>query len=450
MNKTKFSTDFTQGNVPKQLVTFALPLYLSNILQIVYNMVDMIIVGQVMGKVGLSAVSVGGDVTNFLNFCAMGFSGAGQVIIAQLLGAKKSEELGRFIGNMATFLFCFGIFLSALSLTFLEQILEIMNTPTESFAETFAYATVTLSGVVFIYGYNAVSAVLRGLGDSKHPFIFISIAAVLNLILDAVLVIFLNFGAKGAALATIISQGTSFLACVIFLYKRRAQLGFSISRADFFTPDKQLLSKLIKLGLPMAVRSASISTSKLFVSSWINSYGVAVSAFAGVANKIASVSQLLSTALTMAGSSMVGQNIGARKFERITKILKVMFQITLTLAMLLSAAIYIFPEEIYGIFTDDEKVLQIGMEFLPIAILLFFGSSVRSPMTALINGSGNYLANFMTALFDGIILRIGLALYFGLILEMQYFGFWLGDAIAGFTPLVIGTVLYFSGRWRGF
>ena len=145
---------------------------------------------------------------------------------------------------------------------------------------------------------------------------------------------------------------------------------------------------------------------------------------------------------------MVGQNIGAKKFDRIAKILKVMFKITLTIATILSAVIYIFPEEIYGIFTNDEKVLQIGMEFLPIAIMLFFGSAVRSPMTALINGSGNYLANFMTALFDGIILRIGLALYFGLMLEMKYFGFWLGDAIAGFTPLVIGTFLYFSGKWK--
>ena len=448
MNKKNFTTDFTEGNIPRQLITFALPLYLSNILQIVYNMVDMIIVGQVMGKVGLSAVAIGGDVTNFLNFFAMGFSGAGQVIISQLLGAKKSEELGRFIGNMASFLFCGGIFLSVIFLVFLEPILEIMNTPPESFSEAFAYATVTISGVVFIYGYNAVSSILRGLGDSKHPFIFISIATILNLILDVIFVIFLEFGAKGAALATIISQGISFLSCVIFLYRRRAELGFSISRADFFTPDKKLLSRLIKLGLPMAIRSASISTSKLFVNSWINSYGVAVSAFAGVANKIASVSQLLSTALTMAGSSMVGQNIGAKKFDRIAKILKVMFKITLTIATTLSAVIYIFPEEIYGIFTDDEKVLQIGMEFLPIAILLFFGSAVRSPMTALINGSGNYLANFMTALFDGIILRIGLALYFGLVLEMKYFGFWLGDAIAGFTPLVIGTFLYFSGKWK--
>ena len=448
MSKTTFSTDFTQGNIPHQLVSFALPLYLSNMLQIVYNMVDMMIVGQVMGKVGLSAVAIGGDVSNFLNFFAMGFSGAGQVIIAQLLGAKKSEELGRFIGNMMTFLFCGGIVLSVICLISLESILKIMSTPAESFEEAFAYATVTMSGVVFIYGYNAISSILRGLGDSKHPFIFVGIAAVLNVILDVIFVIVLEFGAKGAALATVISQGTSFLSGVIFIYRRRSELEFKITRKDFLTPDRKLLLQLLKLGLPMAIRSASISTSKLFVNSWINSYGVVVSAFAGVANKIASVSQLLSSALTMAGSSMVGQNIGARQFDRVTKILKVIFKIALTIATGLSLAMYTFPEEIYHTFTDDDKVLEVGMAFLPIAVLLFFGSACRCPMTALINGSGNYTANFLTALFDGIILRIGLALFFGLTLEMKYFGFWLGDAIAGFTPLVIGTVLYFSGKWK--
>ena len=443
-----FTQDFTQGNVPRQLITFALPLYLSNILQIIYNVVDMIIVGQTLGKVGLSAVAIGGDVTAFLTFFSMGFSGAGQVIIAQLLGAQKTQELGKFIGNMMSFLFTGGIILSVVCLILRENILDLLNTPPESFGEALSYATVTISGIIFIYGYNAISSIMRGLGDSKHPFIFISVAAILNVVLDICFVIYLEMGAMGAALATVISQGTSFISCIIFLYKHRAELGFEISRADFFTPDFELLKKLIKLGVPMAIKSASIHISKIFVSSWINSYGVAVSAFAGIGNKINSIAMLMSNALTMAGASMVGQNIGAKKFERVTKILQVIFAITLTIAALMSAAIWFFPTQIFSIFTEDTNVIAVGMEYLPLAILFFFGSAVRSPMNALINGSGNYVSNFLTALFDGIILRIGLALLFGLELEMNYLGFWLGDALAGFTPLVIGTALYFSGKWR--
>ena len=175
----------------------------------------MIIVGHVLGKVGLSAVSIGGDVANFLMFLAMGIAKAGQVIIAQLLGAGKSRDLGRFIGNMMTFLFVLAIVLTFICLRECETILELMNTPPEALEEAFAFTTVIISGLIFTYGYNAVSAILRGSGDSKHPFIFISIAAILNVILDIILVIFLGVGAKGAAIATVTSQGVSFIACAV-------------------------------------------------------------------------------------------------------------------------------------------------------------------------------------------------------------------------------------------
>ena len=446
-NKTLIK-DFTQGNVTKQLLTFALPLYMSNILQIVYNMVDMIIVGQMLGPVGLSAVSIGGDVANFLMFVSMGFSSAGQVIISQLLGAKQPDKLGRFIGNMLAFLTILSVIFSAVCLSLRVPILNLMNTPAESFDEALAYATVTVSGLIFIYGYNTMSAIMRGLGDSKHPFIFISISATLNIILDVLFVIVLNFGAKGAALATVIAQATSFIACAIFLYNRREQLGFNLTSRDFTTPDKNLLGRLIKLGLPMAIKSASIHFSKLFVNSWINSYGVAVSAFAGVANKINSVANLMSNSLNTAGASMVGQNIGAQKYDRVTKIIVIIFKIAMSIAAILSIVMMTFPKQIYSAFTDDEEVIKVGLEYLPIAVLIFFGSATRCPSNALINGCGNYLANFMTALFDGIILRIGFSVLFGLYFDMKYLGFWLGDAVAGFTPLVIGIILYFSGRWK--
>lgn len=438
-----FSTDFTQGNIPRQLLTFTLPLYASNVLQIFYNVTDMVIVGQVMGKVGLSAVSIGGDVSNFLMFFSMGFSSAGQVIIAQLLGAGRRRDIGRFIGNMTTFLFCGGIFFSVVCLCLRSEILQVMSTPPEAFAEALSYVTVTMSGIVFIYGYNTVSSVMRGLGDSKHPFIFISVAAVLNVALDVLFVIVMKFGAMGAALATVISQGTSFVACVIFLYRNRERLDFTIDAADFVTVDGKLLARFVKLGLPMAIKSASIQTSKLFVNSWINSYGVAVSAFAGVANKINSTSILLAQALNTAGASMIGQNIAAKEFERVKKIIGSIFA-----AALMSLAVALFPDEIFGLFTSDATVLAIGESYVPLAVLFFLGSACRAPMTALINGSGNYLANFMTALLDGLILRIGLAVLFGLGLNLRHWGFWLGDALAGFTPLIIGGCLYFSGRWK--
>ena len=340
--------------------------------------------------------------------------------------------------------------LSSIGLVLQSGILTLMNTPEQSMEGATNYATVCMVGLVFIYGYNIVSAILRGMGDSKHPFIFISIAAVLNLVLDLIFVVGFDMGAGGAALATVISQGVSFISCALFLVKNRSAFELNIGLRDFFRWDGKMLGDLVKLGTPMAIKSASIQVSKLFVNSWINSYGVAVSAFAGIANKVSSVANLISMAMNMAGSTMVGQNIAAGEFGRVKKILAQLTAITLSVAGLMSLLICLFPTQIFSIFTDsgDADVLAIAEGYVPIAVLLIAGSALRAVMNALINGSGNYKINFVTAILDGVVMRIGLALLFGLALGMQHYGFWLGDALAGFTPFWIGLVFYFTGRWN--
>ena len=145
---------------------------------------------------------------------------------------------------------------------------------------------------------------------------------------------------------------------------------------------------------------------------------------------------------------MVGQNIGAGKYERVGKVMKSIFSITIIISTVFSLLIIFFPDKIYGMFTDDPEVIAIGYKYVPIAVLFFFGSCARSGMNALVNGSGNYKVNFATAILDGIVLRIGFAVLFGLILGMKHYGFWLGDALAGFTPLWIGLFFYYSGAWR--
>lgn len=443
-----YITDFTQGSVPRHLLIFSAPLFLSNLLQVVYNLVDMVIVGRVAGEVGLSAVSIGGDISSFLTFISMGFSSAGQVLIAQYIGAGRRQQVGTFICTMTSFLLTAAFGVSAVCLLLRETILQLMNTPAESYQQTLDYATVCMFGMVFIYGYNIVGAILRGMGDSKHPFLFISMAAVLNVVLDILFVIVLDYGAKGAALATVISQAVSFLTCVAFLMRNSEKFGLSFRPSYFLRWDRPMLSALIKLGIPMAIKSAAIHFSKLFVNSWINSYGVSVSAVAGIANKFSSISNLFSQAVNTAGASMVGQNIGAKKYDRVPKVMVTAFGITLIVATVLTFILVTFPNAVFGIFTDKADVLAVCMEYLPVAIVIFYGSSFRSCMNALINGSGNYRINFVTAILDGMILRIGLSLLFGLVLHMDYVGFWLGDALAGFTPFFIGLVYYFSGKWK--
>ncbi len=433
----------------RQLLTFAAPLFLSNLLQVFYNTVDMVVVGKAMGDVGISAVSVGGDLSNLLTFVAMGFSAAGQVLIAKYVGSGEKDKIGKFTGNMAFFLFSCAIVISILGLIFQDTLLRLMHTPEEAYNSASEYSFVCMIGLVFIYGYNMVSAVLRGMGDSKHPFVFISVAAAINVALDLIFVLKMDMGAMGAALATVIGQAVSFIACTVFLYKRRSEFSLDVSIREFFTPDKEMLSALIKLGSPMAIKFASVQLSKLFVNSWVNSYGIEVSAFSGIVNKIASIINLISNALNTAGSTLVGQNIAAAKEDRIRGILKSLAVVTLSVATTLTVIFFFFQENIISFFASGEQsVIAIGDKFFPIAVLLFYASALRATMNAILNGSGNYKVNFATAIFDGILMRIGLSVLFGFVLKMDYYGFWLGDALAGFTPFVIGIFFWFSGAWK--
>lgn len=440
--------DFTKGNITKHLVLFAWPLLLSNILQVVYSMVDMIVVGHEMGEMGISAVSIGGDVTNLLTFIGMGFASAGQILIARFIGAGQRNKIGKFVGTMSSFLFLCAVIISALGLIFQDFMLDVMNTPREALTEASAYSKVCMIGLVFIYGYNVVSAILRGMGDSKHPLIFIGISTVINIILDIILV--KDYGAFGAAIATVISQAVSFIACTVFLIIKRQEFELNTKARDFFKWDKDMLSAFVSLGSPMAIKFASVQVSKLFVNSWINDYGVTVSAFSGIANKLASVVNLFSNAFNTAGSTMVGQNLVAGKFDRVKRIMCDVLFITFAIAVIFSVVMVISPEKIFGLFANETSAdaLRLSGEYVPIALMMFLASSLRAVMNALINGSGHTMVNFATAILDGIVLRIGLAVLLGLVCNMGYFGFWLGDAIAGFTPFWIGIIFYLSGTWK--
>lgn len=443
---SKLQKDFTIGSISKQLIDFSTPLFFSSLLQVVYNMVDMIIVGHYCGSIGLAAVAVGSDVTNFLTFIAIGFSSAGQVIIAQYLGAGQKENISRFVTTMAIFMLSLAVALSCSGLLCLDYMLQLMHTPAESYQDTYRYGCITMSGLFFIYGYNMLSAILRGLGDSKHPFIFISLAAVLNVILDLIFIVKLESGPSGAAWATVISQAISFLTCLFFLQANRKELGMEGKVP--FTLDIRMLQTFMALGIPMAVKVGSVHVTKLFVNSWINSFGVTVAAVAGIANKLNSVCGLVANSVNTAGASMIGQNIGAEKYDRVPQIMAYTFGFASAFLVVYGFALWQFPEHIFKIFTDNSDVIKVAMEYVPYGLMTFGGAAVRAPMNSLINGSGNSTMNFLTAILDGFVMRLGGAVLFGLVLNGGYTGFWLADAIAGYTPLFLGGWFLLFGNWR--
>ena len=439
--------DYTQGPITKQLIIFFIPLFFANLLQIVYNIADMIIVGNVIGSVGLSAVSVGGDISQLLTFMVMGFANASQVIISQYIGADQRHRIGKFIGTFISLTFVCVVVLTTACVLLQNQIIQWMQTPVEAQADAKSYFVTCACGLIFIFGYNAISAIMRGLGDSKRPFVFIAIAAILNIGLDLLFVYVFGMRAFGAALATVISQGVSFLIGIIYLWKKKEQLGFEIHFKDIRF-NKGYLGPLVKLGIPMAIKHASVCISKLFVNSFLNSYGLVVSAVVGMVSKMTSVAILISNAFNTAGASMVGQNIGAEKYKRVLRILVSMVVLIVPIYIVIGVILFLFPEQIYSIFTSDPEVMKVAMQFLPIWLLILGGAVVRAPVNAFMNGTGNYTLNFLLAILDAVIVRVGLSLLLGLVLDWGYMGFWYGDAIAGFTPLVIFLCYLPTGKWK--
>ena len=447
MSEKSMRKDLTEGSVPKLLLTFAAPLFVSNALQAVYNIVDMIVVGQVIGGSGMSAVSTGGNILHLLTFVAMGFSSAGQVIIAREVGMRNNDAVKKTIGTLFTLLFAIALVISVGCYVFRDPLLQVVNTPAEAYQYTMDYTVICILGLIFIYGYNVVSAIMRGMGDSKRPFMFVAIAAVINIVLDIVFVAFLNMEVADAAWATVIGQSFSFIFAMGYLYRHKEGFDFDFALKSFI-PDGKAMEKIVALGVPMALQSAAISISQTVVAAWVNSFGLIASAIAGIIGKLNMMMGILSNSITTAAASMVGQNLGARKYDRIPKILAWGSGSALFLAVIAAVIVKMHPETIFGLFTSDAAVLaEASVIILPV-ILNFIGAATRCFAFGIINGSGNSKLNLCVAILDGMIARIGLAYLLGWVFAMGPKGFWLGDALAGFMPLVIGGTYYLLGGWR--
>ena len=439
--------DLTEGSVPKLLLSFAAPLFVSNALQAIYNIVDMVVVGQVIGGTGMSAVATGGNVLHILTFMAMGFSSAGQVIIARYVGSQNQDGVKKTIGTMFTLLLSMSLVVSIICFLLRGWILDLVNTPAEAYKYTMDYTVICIIGLFFIYGYNVVSAIMRGMGDSKRPFMFVAIAAVMNMILDIIFVAFMGMEVAGAAWATVIGQGFSFIYAVWYLYKHKENFGFDFKPASFI-PEGEAMSKSFALGIPMALQSAAVSISQTVVAAWVNSFGVIFSAIAGILGKLNMMMGIMSNAVTTACASMVGQNLGARKYDRILKILLWGTAGTLVLALVCAAALRANPQFFFELFTQDKDVIANASVIILPCTLNFIGAASRCFGFGIINGSGNSRLNLAVAILDGVIARIGIAYVLGWVLKMGPQGFWLGDAIAGFMPFVIGFAFYLSGAWK--
>ena len=440
--------DLTTGSVPKTLLNFAAPLFLSGLLQMVYNMVDMIVVGQMVGTGGLSAVSVGGELLMLITFVAMGFSNAGQILISRYVGENRHDLIGQMVATLFTLLMSLAVIIMGVFLFTYQNIMAWLNTPDSIWEYTRQYCITCICGTVFIYGYNLVSAILRGMGDSKHPFMFIAIASILNLLLDLLFVGPLQMGPQGAALATVIGQAVSFLFALTLLYRHREQIHFDF-KPSHFRIYRNVIRPLLSLGIPMVIQSAAITFSMLFVNSFINRYGEIHIAVTGIARKLENMISIVAQAISAAGGAMISQALGAGKTRRVPKVVFHALWIVAIPSAIFALITLIKPEWLFGIFSPDPEVLEMVLElYIPVAMIQYLGCTLRPPSFALINGSGNSRLNLAVALLDGVACRIGLSILLGVTFNWGITGFWYGNAISGCVPFLVGFTYLLSGRWK--
>ena len=445
--KSGIGTDFTQGPIMPMLLRFLLPFLLANLLNSIYNMVDTIIIGQFVGSTGIVAVSVGGKMLNLFTNIGIAFAGGGQILISQLAGAKRREEYNATIGTMLTEMLALSVFFTVLTLAFSERIIVWLNAPEQAAAPALSYLRITCAGLPLIFGYNAISSVLRGMGDSKDPLIFIAIAAVVNLVGDLVLIGCFHMGAAGTAIATVAGQGVSLIFSVVFLYRKRDRFGFDF-RLRSFRVDWGKLGIMLRLGLPTAVSACCITGTQLFMYSYVNLCGLAESAAYSIGDKVYHLANIFTTSVKQASGSAVGQNFGADRHDRVKKLVYASLLLTLGTTVVLAIPSLLLPRQIFGLFTDDAAVLSYAPVFMQICCLIFLLSSLMASYDSVVTGTGNTVLSMISGILDGVVLRIFFSFFFAYTLGLGIVGFFLGDALARCAPVAVNAAYYYSGAWR--
>jgi len=353
----------TKGRIGPALLRFALPFIFANFIQALYGAVDLFVVGRYSGSAAVSAVSIGSMVMMTITGIILGISMGGTVILGNKIGAEDPEGASNAVGNLTFLFLVFALVLTPLMVLLVNPITTIMQTPSEAVEEAHNYLKICSWGIPFIIGYNGVSAVYRGSGDSRTPIVFIGFACVLNILGDFFLTGYCHLSASGAAYATIFAQAMSFLLALIFL--RRKGLGFRIDPKDIL-PKKAYVRQILAIGSPIALQDALVNVSFLVITALINTLGLVASAAVGVTERLLGFAFLIPGGFGSSVATMVSQNLGAGEKERAKSSVRISILICGITGMVMSLCCNLFPEVLTGIFSKDPDVIRAASEYLRI------------------------------------------------------------------------------------
>jgi putative MATE family efflux protein len=443
---SRIEHDMTNGNVLAKLVRFAIPFLISNLIQSLYNVADMLIVGRFCGTESMSGVNIGGQVTFILTNTIVGLCMGGTILIGQYVGAKNHEALKKVITTLITLLTALALVITAVMIFLREPALRLIRTPPESFAESERYLVVTMTGVIFIFGYNALSAILRGMGNSKQPLYFVTASCVTNIVLDLVFVAVFKWSAFGAALATVISQGLSVFLCVIYMVKNNFQFDF---KPKSFRIYPEQLRLILKIGFPTCVQNSVTSISFMFITTIVNIVGgVTASAGVGAVGKFNSFAFMPVMAMSASVSAMSAQNFGAGRIDRAAAACRIGVIFSVCVAYAFFIFVQIFPESILRLFGNDPLMIRDGVTYLRSFSLDFLVIPFIFCINGLLIGGGHTFFTLINSILSSVLLRVPVSYFFGVTLGWGLKGVGLGAPTASFGTLLIVIAYLISGKWK--
>lgn len=398
----KSSRDLTEGNVVKNILLFALPILFSQIFQNLYHSVDSIIVGRFVGTTALAAVTASGDISHMITGFFTGLSAGAGVLFSRYFGSKDYDSLHKAIHTALTLAVIIGLVLMLVGIILTPALLKVVDCPEDVFPEAEIYLRIYLIGVLLTSMYNVASGVLRSVGDSKHPFIYLVIASLTNIVLDIVFITLLGMGVAGVALATIISQFVSM--SMVLLRMLRTHDVYKLVIKDLKI-ERAMLPDILRLGIPAAIQTCLTSFSNLFVQRYTNSFGSAVMAGSGAAKKIDKYAGLIAQSVGLTITTFISQNIGAKKPERAFKGLRTVMVLGFIFVAVVGTPIYFFAETAMRIFTTDPETIKYGALLIHIMMPLYYFQTLHHIFGNAVRGFGKSTVTMITSICGLIVCR---------------------------------------------
>lgn len=439
--------DLTESKVSSTLITLLVPILLSNTLNVVYNIVDSIWIGNIIGPLGLSAVAVSFPITLMMGSFAFGVNMANGVIVSQYYGAKDYNTVSHVIKVSTTLGVIILFTVGSLMFIFAKKILIIMNTPKDALDMAVIYLRITIIGLPFAYSYFFISSILRAVGDSVRPLIFLIVSSIVNIILDPILIkgffIIPAMGLKGAAIATVISQCISVLISTSYL---KIKNSFIKINPFIFTFDINITKKIMKLAIPISSNQFIVAFGWLIITRLISSFGDAASATVAIVNRVESLFIMPIGALGNAVMTMSAQNIGANKFDRIKEIFKNGIVIGIIISSVMSIFSIVNPHLLINMFTKDLEVFEYSKSYIYTIMPIFIFYSIMFVCNGVINGAGKTIVIMIFSTSTTLILRTILA--YALSEKFALVGIWASMGICYIINTLFSLYYYKSNKWQ--